>query len=1167
MNRTVFFFILLGLVLGTGCNNDSRLEVPGVPASAIPSEAGDYAGSDTCKTCHQSIYQTWANSRHTKKVRSASLDILVNDYNVSGMSDFEKGGAGLTFNPATSVPAGQTKLTDLVPAAGVEYPRMGFDGTDILIRIGPNTYVVTYVLGGTGKWKQRYMVTIDNQEYISPVQWNEVSRQYVWYHPEHWYTIDGDTLTGYLYGAGDTPVSEGKTRNSWQRRCIACHVTGVRDISKNANGEYGASIMDMEDSAEGPYFLEKPIACEACHGPSARHVELGGGIGTTINPSTMAANRGDEVCGACHNRGTSANAEGFGYPYKAGTLIDGQFLPGDVLDELYTHVDRDGSKFWGDGARSAKSHHQQWIEHRDTPHGKAGVTCWKCHDPHGSQIDGDLKMPVQQLCLSCHDGKDGIDSSNLSLHTKHTSADAQSCRNCHFVQTAKSAVVGDVSSHTYRLIYPVESEGTPGLPNSCGECHADRTIDQLNGMLASRFPNVRPVAYASTSMIGTSFRLSGKQSFDPLGGPISYQWSVVSGPPAASQGDLIGATAESAIFVPSAPGKYTFQLVVANLDGVKSSATQVSVDATEATVQTTPDLRMANYMGSNTCKICHSQVHSDWEVTRHKLKTRRPNAGTGVVFVDTNNNGVSDWFEGGFNVATDADPDNTAWDDINFTNGTMAPILDYDDVTDTYTITIGSVTYKITWVLGGTGKWKQRFMATIGEGEYILPVQVNEETNSFVVYHGEHWYTMDGSDYDGYLYETEANTPVTEGKTRNSWQRRCTACHATGARDMSQDAVTKEYGKSIEVMLAAATGPRLAEVGLGCESCHGPGSFHVNSPATNGSIINPTKLSAQRANEACGQCHNRGTSVNSEGFGFPWGPSAVDGHYIPGEPLDDYYVPKAENSSSFWPDPFGHAKQHHQQWLDLRWTGHFKSGMTCATCHSSHEDRLSGQLRQPANQLCKSCHPSIVDNQGAENNHSRHPNDSPGNKCSTCHYVYVAKSAVNYDVSAHSAQIIYPVTSQALLDAGGTAIPNSCMTSNCHANPIGDLMAWSEDDPAANAEATQRIRWMWGDLAPIAIARVFEDGGNPLSVRKATFTAPVTVTLDGARSYDPNGDKLTSYVWTILDAPAASSAFLKTRLIAQPTININEPGTYTFSLVVRDSNSSSKPQKVTITVE
>ena len=93
------------------------------------------------------------------------------------VNDFVQGGAGITFDVGTSPPPGQTKFTDLALGAGVEYPKLGWDGTNLLVRIGPNTYVISYVLGGTGKWKQRYMTTIDNQEYISPVQYNDVTRE------------------------------------------------------------------------------------------------------------------------------------------------------------------------------------------------------------------------------------------------------------------------------------------------------------------------------------------------------------------------------------------------------------------------------------------------------------------------------------------------------------------------------------------------------------------------------------------------------------------------------------------------------------------------------------------------------------------------------------------------------------------------------------------------------------------------------------------------------------------------------------------------------------------------------------------------------------------------------------------------------------------------------
>ena len=220
MKRTVSFLILLGLVLGAGCNNDPRLEIPGIPESAIPSQPGDFAGSDTCRTCHESIWQTWSHSRHTKKVRDATLEILVNDFDSSGAVDFVKGGAGVTFNVATSVPADQTDIPSLDLGPGIEYPLLGWVNGKPVVKIGLITYDVTYVLGGTGKWKQRYMVTIDNQEYISPVQFNDITRNYVWYHPENWYILNaaGDTLTGYLYGIGETPITEGRVREQRHAR-------------------------------------------------------------------------------------------------------------------------------------------------------------------------------------------------------------------------------------------------------------------------------------------------------------------------------------------------------------------------------------------------------------------------------------------------------------------------------------------------------------------------------------------------------------------------------------------------------------------------------------------------------------------------------------------------------------------------------------------------------------------------------------------------------------------------------------------------------------------------------------------------------------------------------------------------------------------------------------
>ncbi|MHC4547637.1 MAG: ammonia-forming cytochrome c nitrite reductase subunit c552 [Planctomycetota bacterium] len=1152
---TVALFVAAGL---GGCNSNENPAVFPILPSPGPSDALTYAGSDICRTCHQAIYETWEKSRHTKKVRAASLATVVNDANSDGTNDFVEGGAGITFDVATSVPPGQTSFTDLALGPGIEYPKLGYDGANLLMRIGPNTYIVSYVLGGTGKWKQRYMVTIDNQEYISPVQYNDVTRNYVWYHPDHWYLLNaaGDTLTGYLYDAGETPVTEGKTRNSWQRRCIGCHVTGVRDVTKNVDNEYGLSIAQMVGALEGPRFSELPVACEACHGPAARHVELGGGIGTALNPSVMAADRADEVCGSCHSRGSSTNAEGLGYPWAEGSLEDGQYRPGDILAGFYDFVDRDGSRFWQDGARTAKSHHQQYLDHLPSPHANAGVTCWQCHAAHGSNIDGDLRMPVTQLCLSCHDGQGNIDSEDLSLHTRHTDPETHACNNCHFSLTAKSAINYDINSHTFRVIFPGESETTAGLPNTCAKCHPNDTTAQLTAKLGARWPDVHPVAFAHSQAnpFGTGFDLLGGQSFDPLGGPLSYEWSLKSGPPSFSQTDLLAATAETALFVPSAPGKYTFMLVVTNRDGLRSWVAETVVDVPDAVVQPTPDLSLSFYVGSLTCTGCHLGTHDTWQVTRHPQKVRRPDEGAGVVFADTDTDTTNDWLEGGFDVAADPDPARTVFDSYFYSPGVTPPVIDFDAGSGTYQVTIGPITYDVTFVLGGTGKWKQRYMATIGEGEYILPIQFNEVTNEWVNYHVEHWYTFIDADGDGaadpgetltgFLYGA-GQTPVTEGKTRNSWQRRCTACHATGARDMTRDPTTGEYAASIDTMLAATSGPRIEEMGVACEACHGPGSQHATQPSLRGAIINPSKLSSLRANEVCGACHNRGSSVNAEGFGFPWGPTAVDGYFIPGMVLDDFYTPVPEGGSRFWGDPYGHSKSHHQQWLDTRWSKHFtEAGMTCGTCHTGHAEDFAGQLKQESVAQCLTCHQDKADTSGDRfENHSRH---EPGQtRCSDCHMPLVAKSAINYDIRAHSWQIIWP---EATADVG---IPNSCTA--CHP---GETPADLQDD----------INTLWGDLLPYAEPRVRDPLDGNKAKRRVTFTAPATLTLDGTKSYDPNGQAIIVYAWSILSAPAGSTATLSSRLVASPTIAVTVPGTYTFSLVVRDPQGSSRPEKLTVTV-
>ena len=61
---------------------------------------------------------------------------------------------------------------------------------------------------------------------------------------------------------------------------------------------------------------------------------------------------------------------------------------------------------------------------------------------------------------------------------------------------------------------------------------------------------------------------------------------------------------------------------------------------------------------------------------------------------------------------------------------------------------------------------------------------------------------------------------------------------------------------------------RVAELGVACGACHGPGQAHIRlheqaasppaqaDPPRSDPIVNPSRLSHERASQICGQCHS-----------------------------------------------------------------------------------------------------------------------------------------------------------------------------------------------------------------------------------------------------------------------------------------------------------------------
>jgi predicted CXXCH cytochrome family protein len=106
-----------------------------------------------------------------------------------------------------------------------------------------------------------------------------------------------------------------------------------------------------------------------------------------------------------------------------------------------------------------------------------GVTCFDCHDTHGTGNYAQLREPAQMLCLECHGPKspNGPREAALTEHTHHKEGSAGSeCIACHMPKIETTLGPTKVRTHTFAFITPAETDKY-GIPNACTECHKDRT--------------------------------------------------------------------------------------------------------------------------------------------------------------------------------------------------------------------------------------------------------------------------------------------------------------------------------------------------------------------------------------------------------------------------------------------------------------------------------------------------------------------------------------------------------------------------------------------------------------------------------------------------------------------------------------------------------------------
>jgi hypothetical protein len=281
--------------------------------------------------------------------------------------------------------------------------------------------------------------------------------------------------------------------------------------------------------------------------------------------------------------------------------------------------------------------------------------------------------------------------------------------------------------------------------------------------------------------------------------------------------------------------------------------------------------------------------------------------------------------------------------------------------------------------------WSQRYLVEKSGDLYIAPIQYNAENHRWVNYHEEDW-------------------------DQRSWLLNCGGCHATGV-----DLEKKTF----------------IEPGVGCEACHGKGSWHAALPKTavfekRQTIVNPAKLTMGVAVQICGSCHGKGQATNDKGASWAMG-------YQPGRSLETYYRTPYfgdANVKQVYAEHF--AKGHHQQYNDWQVSRHFIEGVTCTSCHYVHQLGLpatGSQTVGAGSQQCFECHTIL-------NKTTGHAIHSFAN-CIGCHMPRIAESTESGKNHSHVGVVLLPKDS-----IDNPELPNSC--TSCHKHKDANLKELQE---------------------------------------------------------------------------------------------------------------------------
>jgi tetratricopeptide (TPR) repeat protein len=392
-----------------------------------------YAGSETCRNCHQEAYDAWARSNHGLAERPPSLAV-----------------DRAAFDPPRSFKHGTQETGVRLQPTNYLVTALGLSGTD-------ETHPVERVIGNDPL--RQFLVAFPGGR----LQTLEASYDP---HRNEWFDV---------YGNEDRRPGEwghwtGRGMN-WNDMCAACHNTRVRKNYDPATDSYHTTM------------AEPTVSCEACHGPLKSHVDWQQQYGKSgrNDPTLKKFSRGQVLdnCGFCHARRSD---------------LTGDFKPGDsFFDHQSLAIVNQSPVYYPDG--QVREEDYEFAAFLGSRMHTNGVTCVDCHNPHSMKTllpgnwlclrchNGSFpNAPLIDPVAHSHHKVFGYSADGRLLNNdlqaykpREVKETGGECVNCHMPQTAYMQRHWR-HDHGFTIPDPLLTKQF-AIPNACTRCHVDKNVD------------------------------------------------------------------------------------------------------------------------------------------------------------------------------------------------------------------------------------------------------------------------------------------------------------------------------------------------------------------------------------------------------------------------------------------------------------------------------------------------------------------------------------------------------------------------------------------------------------------------------------------------------------------------------------------------------------------